>query len=39
VSKKNWSEFEQLNNVEIIKESIDKSLAIANDEQVGVYNI
>jgi DNA repair protein RecN (Recombination protein N) len=29
-------EFEQLNNVEIIKESIDKSLAIANDEQVGV---
>ncbi|MBC5842724.1 MAG: DNA repair protein RecN [Flavobacteriaceae bacterium] len=30
------SEFEQLNNVEVIKESIDKSLAIANDEQVGV---
>jgi DNA repair protein RecN (Recombination protein N) len=30
------SEFEQLNNVEIIKESIDKSLAIANDEQIGI---
>ncbi|TDD77378.1 DNA repair protein RecN [Flavobacterium caseinilyticum] len=30
--------FEQLNNVEIIKESIDKSLAIANDEQIGVLN-
>jgi DNA repair protein RecN (Recombination protein N) len=30
------SEFEQLNNVEIIKESIDKSLAIANDDQIGV---
>jgi DNA repair protein RecN (Recombination protein N) len=29
-------EFEQLNNVEIIKESIDKSLAIANDDQIGV---
>ncbi len=32
------SDFEQLNNVEIIKESIDKSLAIGNDEQVGVLN-
>ncbi|MBC5837997.1 DNA repair protein RecN [Flavobacterium muglaense] len=32
------SDFEQLNNVEIIKESIEKSLAIGNDEQVGVLN-
>ncbi|SHG18660.1 DNA replication and repair protein RecN [Flavobacterium segetis] len=32
------AEFEQLNNVEIIKESIDKALAIANDEQLGVMN-
>ncbi|MES2239263.1 MAG: DNA repair protein RecN [Bacteroidota bacterium] len=32
------STFEQLNNVEIIKESIDKSLAIANEEQFGVLN-
>ncbi|RTZ10497.1 DNA repair protein RecN [Flavobacterium sp. GSP27] len=32
--------FEKLNNVEIIKESIDKSLAIANEEQMGVmYNL
>jgi DNA repair protein RecN (Recombination protein N) len=30
--------FEQLNNVEIIKESIDKSLAIANEEQIGVLH-
>jgi DNA repair protein RecN (Recombination protein N) len=30
------SDFEKLNNVEIIKESIDKSLAIANEEQIGV---
>lgn len=30
--------FEQLNNVEIIKEAIDKSLAIANEEQFGVLN-
>lgn len=29
-------EYEQLNNVEIIKEAIDKSLAIANEEQIGV---
>ncbi|MCV9929120.1 DNA repair protein RecN [Flavobacterium sp. LS1R49] len=29
-------EFEKLNNVEIIKEAIDKSLAIANEEQFGV---
>jgi DNA repair protein RecN (Recombination protein N) len=27
-----------LNNVEIIKESIDKSLAIANEEQIGVMH-
>lgn len=32
------SDFEKLNNVEIIKESIDKSLAIANDEQIGVLH-
>ena len=30
------SDFEKLNNVEIIKESIDKSLAIANEEQIGI---
>ena len=30
------ADFEKLNNVEIIKESIDKSLAIANEEQIGV---
>jgi DNA repair protein RecN (Recombination protein N) len=29
------SEFEQLNNVEIIKESIDKSLQFTN-EQIGI---
>ena len=28
----------KLNNVEIIKESIDKSLAIANEEQIGVMH-
>jgi DNA repair protein RecN (Recombination protein N) len=34
------SDFEKLNNVEIIKESISKSLAIANEEQIGVlYNL
>lgn len=33
-------DFEKLNNVEVIKESLDKSLAIANEEQVGVlYNL
>ena len=32
------SDFEKLNNVEIIKESIDKSLAIANEEQIGVMH-
>ncbi len=31
-------DFEKLNNVEIIKESIDKGLAIANEEQIGVLN-
>ncbi|TDW52002.1 DNA replication and repair protein RecN [Flavobacterium sp. 270] len=31
-------DFEKLNNVEIIKESIDKSLAIANEEQFGVFH-
>ncbi|MFM9825739.1 DNA repair protein RecN [Flavobacterium sp.] len=30
--------FEKLNNVEVIKESLDKSLAIANEEQIGVLN-
>jgi len=30
--------YEQLNNVEIIKESLDKSLAIADEEQVGVIH-
>ena len=32
------ADFEQLNNVEVIKESIDKSLAIANEEQIGVLH-
>lgn len=32
------ADFEKLNNVEIIKESIDKALAIANEEQIGVLN-
>ena len=32
------SDFEKLNNVEIIKESIDRSLAIANDDQIGLLN-
>jgi DNA repair protein RecN (Recombination protein N) len=31
-------DFEKLNNVEIIKESLDKSLAIANEEQIGVMH-
>jgi DNA repair protein RecN (Recombination protein N) len=30
------ADFEKLNNVEIIKEAIDKSLSIANEEQVGI---
>jgi DNA repair protein RecN (Recombination protein N) len=32
------ADFEKLNNVEIIKESIDKSLALSNEEQIGVLN-
>ncbi|MBS7253422.1 DNA repair protein RecN [Flavobacterium branchiicola] len=32
------ADFEKLNNVEIIKESIDKSLTIANEEQFGVFH-
>jgi DNA repair protein RecN (Recombination protein N) len=32
------ADFEKLNNVEIIKESIDKSMAIANEEQIGVMH-
>ncbi|MFV8366303.1 DNA repair protein RecN [Flavobacterium sp. XS1P27] len=32
------ADFEKLNNVEIIKESIDRSLAIANEEQIGVMH-
>ncbi|UUW07364.1 DNA repair protein RecN [Flavobacterium plurextorum] len=32
------SDFEKLNNVEIIKEAIDKSLVIANEEQFGVFH-
>jgi DNA repair protein RecN (Recombination protein N) len=32
------ADFEKLNNVETIKESMDKSLAIANEEQIGVVH-
>ena len=32
------ADFEKLNNVEIIKESIDRSLAISNEEQIGVLH-
>lgn len=32
------ADFEKLNNVEIIKESVDKSLLIANEEQIGVVS-
>ena len=32
------ADFEKLNNVEIIKESIDRSLAVANEEQIGVLH-
>lgn len=32
------ADFEKLNNVEIIKESLDKSLAIANEEQFGIFH-
>lgn len=31
-------DYEKLNNIEIIKESLDKSLAIANEEQYGVLH-
>ncbi|MGL3001994.1 DNA repair protein RecN [Flavobacterium sp. RSSB_23] len=31
-------DFERLNNVETIKEAIDKSLAIANEEEIGVLH-
>lgn len=31
-------DFENLNNVEVIKEAIDKSLAVANEEQIGVFH-
>ena len=33
------ADFEKLNNVEIIKEAIDKSLVITNEEQFGVFHI
>jgi DNA repair protein RecN (Recombination protein N) len=32
------ADYEKLNNVEIIKESLDKSLVIANEEQFGVFH-
>lgn len=32
------AEYEKLNNIEIIKESIDKSMALANEEHIGVLN-
>jgi DNA repair protein RecN (Recombination protein N) len=32
------AEFEKLNNVETIKESVDKSLALANEEQIGALS-
>ena len=32
------ADYEKLNNVEIIKESLDKSLTIANEEQFGVFH-
>jgi DNA repair protein RecN (Recombination protein N) len=32
------TDFEKLNNVEIIKDAIDKSLAIANEDQIGVLH-
>jgi DNA repair protein RecN (Recombination protein N) len=31
-------DFEKLNNVEIIKESLDKSMAVADEEQIGVLH-
>src|SRR5690606_7878854 len=30
------SDYEQLNNVELIRENVEKSVALANDEQIGV---
>lgn len=33
------ADFEKLNNVETIKESVDKSLALANEEQIGALSI
>jgi len=32
------TDYEKLNNVEIIKEALDKSLVIANEEQFGVFH-
>ncbi|MDA6071346.1 DNA repair protein RecN [Flavobacterium sp. AC] len=32
------ADYEKLNNVEIIKEAIDKSIVIANEEQFGVFH-
>jgi DNA repair protein RecN (Recombination protein N) len=32
------ADYEQLNNVEIIKEALDKSLALSNEEQIGVFH-
>jgi len=32
------SQYEKLNNIEFIKESIDKSILIANEDQIGVLN-
>ena len=32
------ADFEKLNNVETIKEAVDKSLALANEEQIGVLS-
>ncbi len=32
------AEFEKLNNVEIIKESLQKALAISEEEQIGVFH-
>jgi len=32
------ADFEKLNNVEVIKEAIDKSMVIANEEQFGVFH-
>jgi DNA repair protein RecN (Recombination protein N) len=32
------ADYEQLNNVEIIKEALDKSLALSDEEQIGVFH-